>query len=151
MSPTPSLDSNVLGPNANPSDPGRGPMIIGILWALTIIASSAVAARLYVRKKIGALGWDDWLMLLALVRSTTWTSCLQIICSDDMSIGIPTYRYRFHHKGILVRPRQARQGPHIQSTHQCPQMGLALDDSGHLRCRPGSCFQRHFPEPSFRR
>lgn len=48
-------------------DAGRGPMIIGILWALTIIAFFVVIARVYVRNKVGGLSWDDWLMVAALV------------------------------------------------------------------------------------
>ncbi|KAI3316506.1 hypothetical protein HD806DRAFT_527829 [Xylariaceae sp. AK1471] len=52
----------------NPShDGGRGPTVVGIPWTLTIIASPTVAARLYVRKKIKTLYWDDWLMLGALL------------------------------------------------------------------------------------
>lgn len=45
----------------------RHDLIIGLLWALTIIATIVVAARFAVRHKIGGLFWDDWLMLGALV------------------------------------------------------------------------------------
>jgi hypothetical protein len=55
-------------PPVNPNDLGRGPLVIGVLWALTSLAVLVVAARLYLRKVIGALGWDDFLILIAMVR-----------------------------------------------------------------------------------
>lgn len=58
---------DTLGPNANPDDLGRGPLIIGILWTFTLVSASVVAARMYIKNKIGGLGWDDWFMLMALV------------------------------------------------------------------------------------
>lgn len=57
-----------MSTTANYHDVGRGPMIIGILWALTInITFFVVIARVYVRNKVGGLSWDDWLMVAALV------------------------------------------------------------------------------------
>jgi hypothetical protein len=61
--------NDALRPGANPNDQGRGPVIIGILWAFTIIATLVVIMRIYVRKNIDALSWDDWLMSFAMVRS----------------------------------------------------------------------------------
>ncbi|KUJ18478.1 uncharacterized protein LY89DRAFT_780548 [Mollisia scopiformis] len=55
-------------PAVNPDDPGRGPMIVGLTWTFTSLAVIAVALRFYVRKFVTrALGWDDWLMLFAVV------------------------------------------------------------------------------------
>jgi hypothetical protein len=76
-------------------DGGRGPIIIGVLWTLTIIASSIIAARFYVRRKLKALYWDDWLMLMALVR-LRWLCMPQ---KDDslMVIDVPIGRHKLHH------------------------------------------------------
>lgn len=55
-------------PPVNPNDLGRGPMIVGLTWTFTILAMTAVALRIYVRKTVTkALGWDDWIMLVAVV------------------------------------------------------------------------------------
>lgn len=83
--------SSVVSSDMNPNDPGRGPMVIGILWSLTIVASGTILARFYVRKKIGALSWDDWFMLLALVCPKQF-SCFKstnmlIWYSTGLSIG----------------------------------------------------------------
>ncbi|KAI0143701.1 hypothetical protein GGR57DRAFT_507849 [Xylariaceae sp. FL1272] len=45
---------------------GRGPLIIGIIWALSVVCIVLVSTRIYVRLRIlRATGSDDWLMLLA--------------------------------------------------------------------------------------
>jgi hypothetical protein len=46
----------------------RATLIIGLLWALTIIAVIVVATRFVVQHKIGGLFAEDWLMLAAMVR-----------------------------------------------------------------------------------
>lgn len=46
----------------------RGPEIVGALTTLTIIATIAVILRFLARRVSGSLyGWDDWLILFALV------------------------------------------------------------------------------------
>ncbi|KAI0479888.1 hypothetical protein F4859DRAFT_530031 [Xylaria cf. heliscus] len=51
-------------------DPGRGDVIIGVSWTLTTICTLFVAFRLYQRSRPPTrLGWDDWIILLALVLS----------------------------------------------------------------------------------
>lgn len=49
---------------------GQGPMIMAITWIFQIAALSAVAARLVVRRQKGVIwGWDDYLMLTAVVSA----------------------------------------------------------------------------------
>lgn len=50
------------------NDLGRGPAIVGVLWAFTTIAVLAVALRLYLRSRIlHSVGWDDGFMVAAVV------------------------------------------------------------------------------------
>lgn len=50
----------------DPSDPGRGPLIMGISWTLTSICVLFIVVRLWVRSRVTrTLGADDWLMLVA--------------------------------------------------------------------------------------
>lgn len=52
------------------NDPGRGPLIMAITWIFQIATFAAVMARVAVRRhKQVRLGWDDYLMLLALVST----------------------------------------------------------------------------------
>jgi len=54
-------------PPVNPDDLGRGPLIMGLSLAITVVALVAVGLRLYVRKTVVKhIASDDWLMLLAL-------------------------------------------------------------------------------------
>lgn len=56
-------------PPVHPEDLGRGPAVVGISWAFTIVALVAVGLRMYVRKTIiKSIAWDDWLMCLAMVN-----------------------------------------------------------------------------------
>jgi hypothetical protein len=56
---------------ADPNDPGLGPSILGASYLLTILAGVSVGLRMYTRIKVTVqVGWDDWVMLLAM--------CLQI-------------------------------------------------------------------------
>ena len=54
---------------AMPALPGdRGPILLGIGWAETFIATSFVAVRFYCRMvPVNSLGWDDYTILTALV------------------------------------------------------------------------------------
>lgn len=48
----------------------RGPEVVGALTTLTIVATIAVAMRFLARRVSGSLyGWDDWLILFALVSA----------------------------------------------------------------------------------
>ncbi|XDG04480.1 hypothetical protein ABKA04_004095 [Annulohypoxylon sp. FPYF3050] len=50
-----------------PNDLGRGPMIMGVSWLFTLLCTSIVALRFYVRAKIHhAISSDDWFMLSAM-------------------------------------------------------------------------------------
>ncbi|RYP12163.1 hypothetical protein DL765_007462 [Monosporascus sp. GIB2] len=56
-------------PPVDRDDLGRGPMIMAITWIFRIAALSAITARLVVRgRKRGVFwGWDDYLMLVAVI------------------------------------------------------------------------------------
>ena len=57
-----------LPPQHDPNDPGRGPVIVGVTWALTSLSLFVVGLRFYVRRRVlHGLSSDDWLMLLAVV------------------------------------------------------------------------------------
>ncbi|OTA89153.1 hypothetical protein M434DRAFT_79747 [Hypoxylon sp. CO27-5] len=73
MSDSPSL----FPPPLNPHDPGRGPMIMGIVWSLTIVSIALIGSRFYVRAvMLRALGTDDWLMLVAGIFQIVSSACL---------------------------------------------------------------------------
>ncbi|RYP58492.1 hypothetical protein DL769_008935 [Monosporascus sp. CRB-8-3] len=64
-------------PPRNPDDLGRGPMIMGIVWMLTVFCVCMISARFYVRIVIiRALGSDDWLMLIAGILQIVSSACL---------------------------------------------------------------------------
>lgn len=55
-------------PPVDADDLGLGPTIMGVLWTFTAIASMVVFLRFVVRRKLGVgWGWDDYLMLIAVV------------------------------------------------------------------------------------
>lgn len=46
----------------------RGPWVVAVTWIFTAFATIAMALRLYVRRKLKVkLGWEDWIMLIAVV------------------------------------------------------------------------------------
>lgn len=52
----------------NPDDPGRGPMVMGVIWTFGALALIVVAVRLWVRMAVmKALVVEDWLMVAAVV------------------------------------------------------------------------------------
>jgi hypothetical protein len=66
------MSSTAYPPPVNPGDLGRGPAIIGVTWAFTILAVAAVGLRLYLRGKLlRSIGWDDWIMLTAVVSTSS--------------------------------------------------------------------------------
>jgi hypothetical protein len=62
------LETRQGGPPPD-GDRDRGPLIVGILWAQAGIATIIVFMRLYARFMIHTTGWDDWLMVVTLVRT----------------------------------------------------------------------------------
>lgn len=53
----------------NPHD-NQGPTILATMWTLTMITTLIVIARIFIRTYIvKALGPDDWLIMVAMVRS----------------------------------------------------------------------------------
>lgn len=56
----------------NPSDPGDGPLLMGVTWALTFLCIMCIGTRFYLRNKISrSIASDDWFMLAAGVRRTS--------------------------------------------------------------------------------
>lgn len=58
------------GPPPPGGDYDKGPRITGIAWAEAVMCIAAVAARFWGRIIIHSISWDDWLMLVTLVRSS---------------------------------------------------------------------------------
>lgn len=53
-------------------DNPRGKAALVIIWVLTIVSTSLVALRIYVKlRTTRRLWWDDWLQLMALVGRLT--------------------------------------------------------------------------------
>jgi hypothetical protein len=50
----------------------RGPRLLRDIWALTVVAILTVALRLTAKIRIRKFGWDDILMVLALVSLSSW-------------------------------------------------------------------------------
>lgn len=79
-----------IPPPRNPDDLGLGPVVMGITWTFTALASISTALRLYTRKRIAPhLAIEDWLMAIAMVRLglILFVFCLE--CLDDL----PNSRY----------------------------------------------------------
>ncbi|KAI2637159.1 hypothetical protein GGS26DRAFT_473639 [Hypomontagnella submonticulosa] len=68
-------------PPANPDDPGRGPAILGVAWALTVVCLVFVGVRIYYRRRAQAvLGWDDWLIVVAALLQIFHTGIVTEAC-----------------------------------------------------------------------
>lgn len=48
--------------------PDRGPLIVAQYWVWASISVILVSLRLYVRRRMHILGWDDLTMFVTLVR-----------------------------------------------------------------------------------
>lgn len=46
----------------------RGMQLLCMFWVWTFVIIMLVTARFYVRRKLRAIGWDDWTMLISIVR-----------------------------------------------------------------------------------
>ncbi|KAL9620256.1 MAG: hypothetical protein Q9160_005155 [Pyrenula sp. 1 TL-2023] len=69
-------------PTAVDSDsPDRGPIIMGILWSLTLVAVSTISVRVYIRMKLDALSWDDWLVVIAVLFQLVDVSFITKACT----------------------------------------------------------------------
>ncbi|KAF2280230.1 uncharacterized protein EI97DRAFT_455140 [Westerdykella ornata] len=63
----------------DPSDPGRGSMIMAISWVLTSLCIGFIALRMYVRARIThSTGSDDWLMVLAGILQVAFQACITV-------------------------------------------------------------------------
>jgi hypothetical protein len=51
------------------SEPDNGPLLLGVSWGLTSLATVFLGLRLYCKLSTGRrLWWDDWIMLAGWVR-----------------------------------------------------------------------------------
>ncbi|KAL2756631.1 hypothetical protein ACRALDRAFT_1075523 [Sodiomyces alcalophilus JCM 7366] len=61
----------------DPDAPGRGPLIMGVTWTMTILCVLIVSARLYVRATVARkVSSDDWFMLAAVGMQIVFQGCL---------------------------------------------------------------------------
>ena len=48
---------------------GRGPAVLSVVWAQTVVASVVVCLRVYTRRVIlRSVGWDDLFLVITIVR-----------------------------------------------------------------------------------
>ncbi|KAF2757489.1 hypothetical protein EJ05DRAFT_391150 [Pseudovirgaria hyperparasitica] len=79
------MDPSMLPPPVNPSDPGKGPLIIGTTWMLTGLCIPVIAFRFYVRSRApSSPGLDDWIMLAATVLQITAQAFITVSYSYGM-------------------------------------------------------------------
>lgn len=69
------MDKNM----ASSPDEDRGSRLLALYWTECIIALIIVGLRVFWRLKMKSLGWDDWFMVLTMVKrasasikQTTW-------------------------------------------------------------------------------
>ncbi|PHH70097.1 hypothetical protein CDD82_7342 [Ophiocordyceps australis] len=63
----------------NPDDPGRGPLLIGLIWTFSGLALIFVAVRFWVRIAVTKLlNVEDWLMLAAMIANIAGVACLTV-------------------------------------------------------------------------
>ncbi|ROT39594.1 hypothetical protein SODALDRAFT_331707 [Sodiomyces alkalinus F11] len=61
----------------DPDAPGRGPLIMGVTWTMTILCILIISARFYVRATVARkVSSDDWFMLAAVVMQITFQGCI---------------------------------------------------------------------------
>ncbi|RYP45933.1 hypothetical protein DL768_007801 [Monosporascus sp. mg162] len=77
-------------PLVNPDDPGLGPSILGVTWALTLLAVFTVGLRLYTRSRVTKfLGWEDWIMLVAVVLQVFYLGFIHAACAWGLGKPAP--------------------------------------------------------------
>ncbi|RYP60985.1 hypothetical protein DL769_007910 [Monosporascus sp. CRB-8-3] len=77
-------------PLVNPDDPGLGPSILGVTWALTLLAAFTVGVRLYTRSRvIKFLSWEDWIMLVAVVLQVFYLGFIHAACAWGLGKPAP--------------------------------------------------------------
>ncbi|XDG08334.1 hypothetical protein ABKA04_007949 [Annulohypoxylon sp. FPYF3050] len=83
-----------IPPPRNPDDLGLGPVVMGITWTFTALASISTALRLYTRKRIAPhLAIEDWLMAIAML--------VQILAETFLTIAF-TYGMGKHQYDLYV-------------------------------------------------
>ncbi|RYO85357.1 hypothetical protein DL764_009183 [Monosporascus ibericus] len=74
----------------NPDDPGLGPSILGVTWALTLLAVFVVGVRLYTRfRVVKFLSWEDWIMLVAVVLQVFYLGFIHAACAWGLGKPAP--------------------------------------------------------------
>ncbi|KAK8087644.1 hypothetical protein PG997_002605 [Apiospora hydei] len=98
----------------NPSEPGRGPVIMGLTWTFAGLAIIATALRVYVRKTVAnGISWDDWLMCIAVCFNIVSQSFVTIAythglgkhdvnLTPDQMMGVLKWMWLANTPGLLV-------------------------------------------------
>ncbi|CEJ91767.1 hypothetical protein VHEMI07459 [[Torrubiella] hemipterigena] len=60
----------------------RGTQLLLMFWVWTLTILILVSLRFYVRRKLRAIGWDDWTMLISISIFSTATALLSYYASD---------------------------------------------------------------------
>lgn len=58
----------------------KGPMLLGLWWAQVVIVTIIVGLRFYTRHLMRGIVIEDWLMLMALVRSQQLKETEEVYC-----------------------------------------------------------------------
>lgn len=83
------MSSQATTPAASDS-PGLGPAILGVTYALTLVAVIAVGARLHVRSRITKhLAAEDWLMLIAVILQVFYLGFIHAACAWGLGKPAP--------------------------------------------------------------
>ncbi|KAI0893749.1 hypothetical protein F4806DRAFT_504126 [Annulohypoxylon nitens] len=107
-----------IPPPRNPDDLGLGPVVMGITWTFTALASISTTLRLYTRKRISPhLAIEDWLMAIAML--------VQILAETFLTIafryGMGKHQYDLYVDQIVPMYKyEPRVG------HLCPHLNLHL-------------------------
>ena len=78
----------------------HGPALLVIFWTFCLIALGVTSLRLLSRRIINALGWDDWTMVLTMVRKD-YLDQQRII--TYVAVFLSRSNNRDHYPGILWR------------------------------------------------
>lgn len=135
----------------DPDAPGRGPLIMGVTWTMTILCILIITARFYVRATVARkVSLDDWFMLAAVVSFFG-----DILLAPFALHGIFANRLcpqtghanrlpGMPHRSVSLGPGQAgRQLVGLSSTDPGPQVELDLDHTSHPGLHSGEDLGQH--------
>lgn len=141
------MAAQVTDPQAEPGydiHETRIPFITGVMATLVALMTMSVAARLYARAMLRrVLGWDDWFMLLAWVRTKLFH--LSSTMNQQVLLTLlPGLRPRYEHRHLVLDSvwfGQARFSVDQQSAES-----LRAVREGHMGSEDTIYHQRHSDE-----